>query len=68
MRYADPKYALSNAVLVGLLVAEFTIYGAPFDYPAPVAVSFFIFMYTYGREEAPYLWPKGYESIHSLKP
>lgn len=58
MRYADKKYALSDAVLLGLLVAEFTVYGAPFDMPAPVAISFFMFMYMYGREEAPHLWPE----------
>lgn len=57
MKYADPKYAFSNAVLVGLLVAEFTVYGAPFNFPAPVAISFFFFMYFYGREEAQHLWP-----------
>lgn len=61
MRYADRKYAFSNAVLLGLLVAEFVIYGAPFDFPAPVAISFFFFMYLFGREEAEHLWPDEYK-------
>ena len=60
MRFADKKYAFSNAVLLGLLVAEFVIYGAPFDFPAPVAISFFFFMYMFGREEADHLWPEEY--------
>ncbi len=61
MRYADGKYAFSNAILLGLLVAEFVVYGAPFDFPAPVAISFFFFMYMYGREEAEHLWPRDYK-------
>jgi uncharacterized membrane protein len=61
MRYADPKYAFSHAVLLGLLVAEFVVYGAPFDFPAPVAVSFFFFMFTYGAAEADHLFPDTYK-------
>lgn len=61
MLYGDPKYAFSNSVLLGLLVAEFVVYGAPFDFPAPVAISFFFFMFYYGREEAPHLWPPLYK-------
>lgn len=61
MRLADPKYAFSNAVLLGLLVAEFVVYGAPFDFPTPVALSFFFFMYTFGREESDHLWPDTYK-------
>jgi hypothetical protein len=60
MRYADPKYAFSNALLAGMLVAEFNVYGAPYDFPAPVAISFFFFMFAYGREEATELWPRTY--------
>ena len=61
MQYGDAKYAFSNAVLLGLLVAEFVVYGAPFDFPAPVALSFFFFMFYWGREEADHLWPPGYK-------
>ena len=60
LRYADRKYAFSHAMLLGLLVAEFVVYGAPFDFPAPVAISFFFFMFTYGASEAAHLWPKTY--------
>jgi hypothetical protein len=62
MRYTDPKYALSNALLLGLLVAEFAVYGAPKDFPAPVAISFFFFMFSYGNEEADHLWPPEYKN------
>jgi uncharacterized membrane protein len=61
MRLADRKFAFSNAILLGLLVAEFVVYGAPFNFPAPVALSFFFFMFFYGREEATLLWPQTYE-------
>lgn len=57
----DPKYSLSDAILIGLLVAEFNVYGAPLDLPAPVVVSFFVFMYTIGRDEANFLWPTTYD-------
>lgn len=57
MAYADSKYAFSNAVLLGLLVAEFAVYGAPTEYPAPVVISFFFFMYFMGRNDADHLWP-----------
>jgi hypothetical protein len=57
MRYGSPKYALSNAMLVGMLVAEFCVYGAPCTFPAPVAIAFFFFMFYYGFEEADHLWP-----------
>lgn len=63
MRFADPKFALSNAVLLGLLVAEFVVYGAPYDFPAPIAISFFFFMYLYGRAESEHLWPETYEGV-----
>jgi len=65
LRFADPKYAFSSAVLIGLLVAEFSVYGAPFDFPLPVAVSFFFFMFYYGYAEASHLWPQQYQD--SLK-
>lgn len=60
MLVLDRKYALSNAILIGLLIAEFNVYGAPLDLPAPVVISFFVFMYTIGRDEAVHLWPKTY--------
>ena len=61
MKFAEPKYAFSNAMLLGLLVAEFVVYGAPYQFPAPVAISFFFFMFSYGNEEATHLWPKEYK-------
>lgn len=61
MRFADAKFALSNSILLGLLVSEFIIYGAPYDFPAPLAVSFFFFMYMMGRESAEELWPEEYK-------
>ena len=61
MKYADSKYALSSAILIGLLVAEFLVYGAPKDLPAPVLISFFFFMFYYGRAESDHLWPKSYK-------
>lgn len=61
MRFAVPKYAFSNAVLLGLLVAEFVVYGAPRNFPTPVAISFFFFMYSFGAEEASHLWPDTYK-------
>jgi hypothetical protein len=42
---------------VGMLVAEFCVYGAPCSFPAPVAIAFFFFMFYYGFEEADHLWP-----------
>lgn len=63
MRFADPKYALSNSVLLGLLVAEFNIYGAPYEFPAPIAIAFFFFMYLFGRGEAAHLWPENPENV-----
>lgn len=57
MRYGSPKYAFSHALLVGMLVAEFCIYGAPCSFPAPVAIAFFFFMFFYGIEESEHLWP-----------
>lgn len=69
MMYADPKYGISSAVLLGLLVAEFVVYGAPLkgDIIAPVAVSFFFFMFLYGLQEATHLWPVNYEDYLSKK-
>jgi hypothetical protein len=60
MLLLSPRYSLSHAVLVGLLVAEFNVYGAPIDLPAPIIISFFIFMHTYGASEADHLWPTTY--------
>jgi hypothetical protein len=67
MQYGDAKYAFSNAVLLGLLVAEFVVYGAPFDFPAPVALSFFFFMFYWGREEADHLWPTDDDKLPTYK-
>lgn len=69
MMYADPKYGISSAVLLGLLVGEFVVYGAPLkgEIIAPVAVSFFFFMFLYGLQEAAHLWPENYEDYLSKK-
>lgn len=56
--YVDKKYALSDAVLVGLLVAEFSVYGGTIGATSLVPLSFFMFMFSYGRDEADHLWPK----------
>ena len=61
MKYADPKYAFSGAVLLGLLVAEMNIFGALDQFPTPVVLSFFFFMYFFGRQEADLLWPDTYK-------
>ena len=61
MRYADKKYAFSSATLLGLLVAEFVVYGAPYEFPSIVAISFFFFMYYYGNSEKEHLWPDSYK-------
>lgn len=66
MLLADHKFALSNAVLLGLLVSEFTIYGAPYGYSSPLTVTFFLFMYYMGREEAEHLWPESYENKNDI--
>jgi hypothetical protein len=60
-RYVDEKFALSHAVLFGLLVAEFVVYGAPLGFPTPVVISFFFFMFYIGESEAEALWPANKE-------
>ena len=60
MRWADPVYGFSHALMMGLLVAEFTAYGAPIGFPTPVVISFFFFMFYIGESEASHLWPKTY--------
>lgn len=55
--FVDKKYALSDATLVGLLVAEFAVYGGTIGATALVPLSFFLFMFSYGRDEADHLWP-----------
>ena len=59
-KYADDKYGFSHAVLLGLLAAEFTVYGSPIGFPTPVVLSFFFFMFYVGEQEAVDLWPKTY--------
>jgi len=61
MKYADPKYGFSHAVMMGLLTAEFTAYGAPLGFPTPVVISFFFFMFYVGESEADHLWPPTYK-------
>lgn len=60
MIYADPKYGFANAIMIGLLVAEFTTYGSPIGFPSPVVISFFFFMFYVGESEAAHLWPCSY--------
>lgn len=60
MIYADPKYGFANAIMIGLLVAEFTTYGSPIGFPTPVVISFFFFMFYVGESEAAHLWPCTY--------
>lgn len=60
MKYADHTYGLSHAIMMGLLVAEFTAYGAPLGFPTPVVISFFFFMFFVGESEADHLWPTTY--------
>lgn len=62
-KYADDKYGFSHALLLGLLVAEFTVYGSPIGFPTPVVLSFFFFMFYVGAEEAPQLWPNSYNGV-----
>ena len=57
MHYINNKFALSNAVLIGLIVSKFCVYGAPCSYPAPLLIAFFFFMFFYGYEEREHLWP-----------
>lgn len=61
MIYADPTYGFAHAIMIGLLVAEFTTYGAPIGFPTPVVISFFVFMFAIGESEADHLWPCTYE-------
>lgn len=59
--YVDRRYAVSHAVLLGLLVAEFTVYGSPIGFPTPVVLSFFFFMFYVGESEADDLWPPEFD-------
>lgn len=61
--YVDKRYAISHAVLLGLLVAEFTVYGSPIGFPTPVVMSFFFFMFYVGESEADALWPPYYDDL-----
>lgn len=56
-KLVDENYGFSHAVLLGLLVSEFTVYGAPLGFPTPVVISFFFFMFYIGESEADALWP-----------
>lgn len=57
LRYVSEKFAFSNAVLLGLIVAKFSVYGAPCNFPAPLLIAFFFFMFFFGYEEREHLWP-----------
>lgn len=61
--FADRKYSLSISFLMGLLVSEFTAFGAPPGFPTPVAISFMFFMFYYGYAEADILWPTDYNGF-----
>lgn len=56
--YADSKYGFSSAVLLGLLVAEFAVYGAPIGFPSPIMISFMLYMFYIGESEAEHLFPE----------
>jgi hypothetical protein len=59
-KFADEKFGFSHAVLLGLLVSEFTVYGSPLGFPTPVVISFFFFMFYIGESEAESLWPRDF--------
>ena len=59
-KYADEQFGLSHALLLGLLVAEFTVYGSPIGFPTPMVISFFFFMFYIGESEAADLRPPAY--------
>lgn len=61
--YVDKRFAVSHAVLLGLLVAEFTVYGSPIGFPTPVVLSFFFFMFYVGESEAADLWPAAFDEL-----
>ena len=56
-KFVDEEFGFSHAVLLGLLVSEFVVYGAPLGFPTPVVISFFFFMFYIGESEAKALWP-----------
>jgi hypothetical protein len=65
MYYVSKKYALSNAVLLGFVSAEFCVYGAPCTYPAPLVIVFFFLLFLHAYEERGHVWPDNNNcSIH----
>lgn len=60
MHYINSKYALSSAVLLGILVSEFCIFGAPCNFPAPIVIAFFFFIFYHGYEEREHSWPSNH--------
>lgn len=57
-KYIDPKLGFSSAVLLGLLTAEFCVYGSPKGFPLPITISFMLFMFYMGLADAEDLWPE----------
>ncbi len=57
MHYINSKYGLSSAVLLGILVAEFCVFGAPCNFPAPIVIAFFFFIFYHGYDEREHSWP-----------
>lgn len=47
----EERYALNKAVLLGLLVAEVTVFSASPALPSVVLIAFFMFMYLFGIAE-----------------
>lgn len=52
------NHALGKAVLLGLLVAEFTVFTSSTKVPSIVNIFFYIFMYFYGLAELSSHWKK----------
>lgn len=62
--WADATYGLSTAVLLGLVSASFTVYGAPLrgEVVAPLIIAFYAFHVFFGYTEAEHLDPPLYRA------
>ena len=62
--WADNKFGLSTAVLLGLITASFTVYGAPLrgEVVAPLIIAFYAFHVFFAYAEAESVWPPLYEA------
>ncbi len=68
--WADNKYGLSTSVLLGLVTASFTVYGAPLrgEVVAPLIIAFYAFHVFFAYAEAEALWPPLYEAYITQGP